>query len=98
MKKLSDKAKIELLAKTVVFAINHLDGTGTVMNMKTGECEGHWCRVFAKRLRQCGFEIDDDAITYARTKPSYRKGPEWKALVEKLKKRGFKLPGGREMK
>lgn len=90
MKKLTDKQKIELLAKKVLFAVKYLKGTGSVFNIKTGECEGHWLPIFCKALRDCGFQCDDDAVRFVRTPMSQRRGPVFKALVKRLKDRGFK--------
>ncbi len=89
--KMSDKDRIELLAKTVRFAIAHLDGTGEMIDTETGKSAGHWPYVFAERLRKCGFEIDDEAIDYARTPPYRRRGKEWEALKEKLVKKGYSV-------
>ncbi len=90
-KKLTDKQKIELLAKSVKFAVSHLEGGGEIIDLKTGKSQGPWPYVFAKRLRECGFDCDDDAVEYARWPRSKRKGPAFKALVAKLKEKGYAM-------
>lgn len=88
---LSDADKIMLLAGRVQFAISFLEGTGCVMNIETGQNEGHWVSNFSNALRKCGIEIDDDVISYQRTPRSKRRGPEWKTLCEKLRERGYQV-------
>lgn len=89
--KLSDKKKIELLARTVKYAISSLEGHGEIIDLKTGKSQGPWPYVFAKRLRDCGFDLSDDEVEYARWPRSKRNGPEWKALCAKLKDKGFEV-------
>ncbi len=90
---MDDKEKIELLARHVKFALSFLDckGDGIIYNLEKGEPKGHWTRVFAQSLRDCGYNIDDDAVDYAKTPYSKRKGKSWKALCEKLKLKGYSV-------
>ncbi len=87
------RKQVQLLARRVKFALSHLDckGDGILYELGTGTSKGHWTRVFAADLRECGFDCDDDSVDYAKTPASKRKGPEWKALVAKLKAKGYNV-------